>query len=306
MPNQEIRDPEYRVISPIRTILNLLRPVQLLLALLAYWLGVGLARYLGATIMPEPQIFGALLVVLLLASSNLLSEYFRPFNEPLIVGEIREERELLRSRLMVLTIGLLAVATLLIYLLQRSSYLETDSTIILALFSLLALANAIPPVRLANRGLGELSSAIQIGSLVPTLAFLFQYGSLQRLLTIFSVPLFLLTLSYFLAQDFPSYADDLKYERRTFLMALTWERAIPLHNLLILCAYLFLAASPFMGVPVALVWPAMLTLPLAGYQVFILRGLADGAKPIWPVFVATSTAILALTSYLIALSLWLR
>ena len=58
--------------------------------------------------------------------------------------------------------------------------------------------------------------------------------------------------------------------------------------------------------PVALVWPALLPLPLAGYQVFIMRGLADGARPVWPVFIATSTAILALTAYLMALSFWLR
>ena len=163
---------------PFRSIINLLRPVQLLLTLLAYWLGVGLARYLGAIILPEPQIFGALLVVLVLAASNLLTEFFRPFNEPLVMGETRMERELLHSQLMVLSVSLLAVAAILAFLLQRAGFLKTDSAIILTMLSLLALANAIPPVRLVSRGLGELSSAVQIGSLVPTLAFLIQYGML--------------------------------------------------------------------------------------------------------------------------------
>jgi 1,4-dihydroxy-2-naphthoate octaprenyltransferase len=170
---------------------------------------------------------------------------------------------------------------------------------------ILALADGIPPMRLANRGFRELSKAVLIGSLIPNLAFMLQLGSVNRLLTIFSLPLFLLSLSYFLVLNFPTYADDLKYERRTFLMSLSWERAIPFHNLLIISGYLFLAASPFLGVPIRFIWPAMLTLPLAGYQIYLLRGIADGVKPIWPLLVATATAIFSLTMYLIALSLWL-
>ncbi len=289
-----------------RNMLNLIKPVQLLLALLAYWLGVGLARYLGATILPEPQFFGGLLVALILSASYLLTDYFRPLNEPLIAGETRQQRELLRPRILAVSFSFLVVAAVLVFLLQRSGFFQTDIALILAFFCLLALANAIPPVRLVNRGLAELSNAVQIACLVPTLAFLFQFGKLHRLLTIFTIPLFLFALTYFIVLSFPTYADDLKYERRTFLISFSWERTIPLHNMLIVAAYLFLASAPFLGVPVGLVWPMLLTLPLAAYQVYSMRGLADGVKPVWPVFVATSTAIFALSIYLVALSFWLR
>ena len=290
----------------IRTIVNFARPVQLMLALLSFWLGVGLARYLGATILPDSQIFGGLFVVFLMAASNLLTEYFRPFNEPLVLGETRAEREKLRSLLLVVSISFLGVGVFLVFLLQRAGFIQIDIAILLVLFGLLALANAVPPFRFTNRGFGGLSSAIQISSLSPTLAFLLQFGGLHRLLTIFTLPLFFLALAYFIALDFPSYADDLKYERRSFLVSLTWQRAIPLHNALLILAYLFFAAIPFLGVPIGLVWPVLLTLPLAAYQVFIMRGLSDGAKPIWPVFVAMSTAILGLSTYLVALTFWLH
>ena len=292
--------------NQFRNMLRLARPIQLLLALLTYGLGLGLARYLGATLLPEPQFFGGVIVIFLLVSSSLLTEYFRPFNEPIVLGETPKEREEFRSLLLIISITILAVAGILIFLLQRGGFLGVDTLLLFAGFILLALANAVPPVRLVNRGLGELSLSIQIASLTPTLAFLLHSHNLHRLLTLFTFPLFLIALSYFIAVNFPAYAEDLKYERRSLLISLGWQRAVPIHNSLLIIAYLFLAAIPFIGVPFGLVWPALLTLPLAAWQIFTLRNIAEGAKPLWPAFMAAATAIFGLTAYLITLAFWLR
>ena len=292
--------------NQFRNMLRLARPIQLLLALLTYGLGLGLARYLGVTLLPEPQFFGGVIVIFLLVSSSLLTEYFRPFNEPIILGETPKEREEFRSLLLIISITILAVAGILIFLLQRGGFLGVDTLLLFAGFILLALANAVPPVRLVNRGLGELSLSIQIASLTPTLAFLLHSHNLHRLLTLFTFPLFLIALSYFIAVNFPAYAEDLKYERRSLLISLGWQRAVPIHNSLLIIAYLFLAAIPFTGVPFGLVWPALLTLPLAAWQIFTLRNIAEGAKPLWPAFMAAATAIFGLTAYLITLAFWLR
>ncbi len=292
--------------NQIQNLARLTRPVQLLFALLTYGLGLGLARYLGSTLLIEPQFLGGVIVIFLLAASSLLTEYFRPFNEPIIEGETRQEREEFRSLLLVISLTFLAVVGILVFLLQRSGFLSFGTYLLLGGFVLLALANAVPPVRLTNRGLGELSLAVMIASLSPTLAFLLQAQKLHRLLTLFTFPLFLIALAYFIAINFPAYAEDLKYERRSLLMSLTWQRAIPIHNGLLVVAYLFLAAIPFLGVPFGLVWPALLTLPLAIWQMFTLRNIAEGARPLWPVFVAVAAAIFGLTAYLITLAFWLR
>ena len=292
--------------NQFRNMLRLAYPIQLLLALLTYGLGLGLARYLGVTLLPEPQFFGGVIVIFLLVSSSLLTEYFRPFNEPIVLGETPKEREEFRSLLLIISITILAVAGILIFLLQRGGFLGVDTLLLFAGFILLALANAVPPVRLVNRGLGELSLSIQIASLTPTLAFLLHSHNLHRLLTLFTFPLFLIALSYFIAVNFPAYAEDLKYERRSLLISLGWQRAVPIHNSLLIIAYLFLAAIPFTGVPFGLVWPALLTLPLAAWQIFTLRNIAEGAKPLWPAFMAAATAIFGLTAYLITLAFWLR
>lgn len=290
----------------IRHILRLTRPLHLFLALLTYSFGLGLARYLGTSLRVEAQFLGGAIVILLLAASALFVEYFRPFNEPIVAGETRIEREMLQRLLLAFGVAFLGVAGLLVFLLQRAGSVRVDSGILLAAFAILALAKALPPVRLINRGFGEIVDAFLIASLTPTLAFLLQTGSLHRLLTLFTFPLFLISLACFLALNFPAYADDLKYERRSLLVALTWQQAVPIHNLLLVAAYLLLAAGPFLGISFDLVWPPLLTLPLAAYQILTLRNIANGAAPIWSVFRITAMAITGLTAYLLALTLWLH
>ncbi len=294
--------------NQLRHILRLIRPVHLLLALLTYSMGLGIARYLGVTLRLVPQFVGGTILLLLLAASGLLSEYFRPFNEPLLPGKelTPREQEQLRAYLLAFGAAFLGVAGLLVFLLQRAGSLQLDAVLLLAVFTLLALANAVPPVRLANRGFGELVNAYLIASLTPTLAYFLQADHFHRLVTLLTFPLFLLALACFLALDFPAYAEDLKYERRSLLMALTWQQAVPLHNLLLIAAYFFLACAPFLGVTFELVWPALLTLPLAAYQIFALRNIAEGAKPLWTVFSVMALAIFGLTAYLLALTFWLR
>ena len=292
--------------NQFRNLIRLARPIQLLFALLTYGLGLGLARYLGATLLLEPQFLGGVIVLFLLIVSSLLTEYFRPFNEPIIAGETLAERDEFRSLLLIVSLTFLAVVGILVFLLQRGGFLGLDTSLLLVGFVLLALANAVPPVRLVNRGLGELSLSLLIANFTPTFAYLLHSHNLHRLLTLFTFPLFLIALSYFIAIDFPAYAEDLKYERRSLLISLGWQRAVPIHNSLLVVAYLFLAAVPFTGVPFGLVWPALLTLPLAVWQIFTLRNIAEGAKPLWPAFVATATAIFGLTAYLVTLAFWLR
>ena len=290
----------------IQKILILMRPVNLIFALLTYGLGLGIARYLGATLYPEPQIFGGVIIILIMAASALLTEYFRPFNEPIFPDDTRKERAEIRPRLLTISIACMGTAALLAILLRSAGFVHAESAIFLVLFTLLALMNAVPPFRLVNRGLGELSIAIQVASFSPTLAFLFEYNQVHRILTIYTLPLLLLALAYYLSYNFPAYSDDLKYERRSLLVSLTWQRAVPIHNILLIGAYLFFACLPFLGLPLPLVWPALLSLPVAAYQVFTLRNLSDGAKPNWPLFVATATTIFGLTAYSLTLTFWLR
>lgn len=289
----------------MKHILRLTQPIRLILVLLTYSLGLGLARYLGVMLRPEAQFLGGAIVILLLAASGLLTAAFRPFNEPIVPGETPGERELLRRRLLAFWGGCMAVAGMLAVFLQRIGLMSLEAGLLLVLFAALGLLNALPPVRLSNRGFGEIVDAFLIASLAPTIGFFLQSGNFHRLLTLFTFPLFLIFLACFLALDFPTYADDLKYERRSLLMALTWQQAVPIHTLFLIAAYLLLAAGPLFDISFGLIWPVLLTAPIAVYQIFALRNISNGAAPLWGVFKLTAIAIMGLAAYLLMVALWL-
>ncbi|GAB4491297.1 MAG: hypothetical protein Fur0016_03360 [Anaerolineales bacterium] len=290
----------------LTALLRLSRPVYLLLALLTYGLGLGIARYLGGLLNPLAQIAGGLSLLFLLAASSLLVEYFRPPNEPILPGETRQQREALRPLLLTVSAAFIGAAALLAFLLYRQGRLPLNDTLLFVLYLLLCLSLAVPPVHLVERGIGEVVTAFLLAVLTPAISFLMVFPDLHPFLTGFTFPLFLLALAWQLATSFEQYPDHLKYGRRVLLMRLSWQRAVPIHNGLLIVAYFFLAVLPFLGVPFALTWPALLTLPIAAWQILMLRNIAEGAKPVWSALNIAATLVFGLTVYLITITFWLR
>jgi 1,4-dihydroxy-2-naphthoate octaprenyltransferase len=178
--------------------------------------------------------------------------------------------------------------------------------ILIGLIVVFFVAYAIPPMRLAEAGYGELAMAIALGTLFPALAFLLQYGEFHRLLTFATFPLTLLALAYLLVDDFPAFATDLKYGRHTLLTRLTWQNAIPIHHLLILVSFLFFATAPILGFPWGLVWPVFLSLPFAVIQIIWLQRIALGGRTLWKFLTTLAIATFGLTAYLLAFTFWIR
>lgn len=286
--------------------LSLLRPAHTLLLALTYLLGASQARYLGADFAILPFLLGFLWLAFLVSAMNLLDAAYRNPAQPYLPEQTPRERDEYRRKLVVLAAAMLTLVAAMTVPLLALELARPLTLAFLALAVLAALAYAIPPVRLANRGLGEFALAILIASLAPTLAFSLQTGELHRLLPAYIFPLTFLALACFLALDFQTFASDQKYARQTLLIRLGWQTAIPAHNGFLVAAYLLLAAAPFLGVPFGLVWPALLTLPLAAFQVYQFSRLANGAKPLWPLLASTAIALLGLTSYLLTVTLWLR
>ena len=285
---------------------RLLRPLQLLFLALTYTLGVAIADYLGVSISASTFALGLGGIALAHVSMNLLAEVFRPVNEPILPEQFGAERVYLRDRLLLIAIGLLAIAAGLAYLLFLSDRLTTSALILLALSLLIVSAYAVPPLHLARRGFGELLLAAHIGYVAPSLGFVLQTGDFHRLLPIIALPVTFLALAYFLVLDFPSFANDLKYERLTLLTRLGWQRVVPLHHGLILAAFALLLAAPIFGITLALIWPAFLAIPFAILQMILLRNIADGARPLWRPLTSLAAALLALTAYLLTFAFFLR
>ena len=237
---------------------------------------------------------------------NLFAEVFRPHNEPLVVGETPKQKETLRNNLLYVSTAFLAVSVIFSYLLLTNYQLSISAFYFLLLTFILILAYAIPPFRFINRGFGELILAVQIAYLIPSIGFLLQANEASRLLTVLIIPLTSLALAYFLILNFPSFADDQKYERGTMLRLLTWQHAVPLHHSLIVFSYVVFSLAPLFGFSFNLIWTAFLTFPFAIFQMIQLRSIANGSPPNWRLLTSTALAVFGLTVYFLIMSFWLR
>jgi len=263
-----------------------------------------LSAYLGKPV--QIPIFGFGLISALLAQSALLllAEVFRPRNEPFAAGKSPQEKETLRQRLLLLAIAALSMDAFIAYLLFLQDGLSIIALILLVVSLFLALFHSMPPLALARRGLGELVSAAHLAYVIPSIGFALQYKNNHPLLILVTLPLTLLALAYFLILNFPTFAEDQKYERATLLHWLTWERAVPLHHALITLAYVTLAIA--LALRFFVLWVGLLTLPFGILQILLLRQISLGAKPNWKLLSSTALAVFGFTAYFISLNFWIR
>ncbi|MEW6404422.1 MAG: hypothetical protein AB1649_21715 [Chloroflexota bacterium] len=287
-------------------LLRLSRPVHLLLAALTYVFGASIANYLGKPFVQSAFWLGMAGVVLAQMSMSLLAEVYRPGNEPIIENETFAERKSIRDLALYLSTASLAAMAVITFVLYINNILAFPALLFLALSLLLIIFYSIPPFRFLNRGFGEFILAAHMGYIIPSIAFLFQTNEYHRLLPTLAVPLTALAFAYFLILDFPSFASDQKYQRRTMLRLLSWERAVPFHSSLIVAAYVLFFAPTLIGVSLGLIWPAFITLPFAIFQILQLRAIALGNRPNWPLLTATALAVFGLTAYFLTLTFWLR
>lgn len=287
-------------------LLRLSRPLNVIFAVLTYILGAGVARYLGIT--QNLVVFWLGLGGVLLAQfgMGLLAEAHRPVDQPSDTDENRPERVNLRNAALTLSISALAAIAVIAILLGQEGALSPVAILFLGLSLLAVLAYAVPPMRLVDAGFGEFILAVHIGMISPALGFILQQEEYHRLVGIVSFPLTLLALAYFIVQDFPTFGVDVKYDRRTLLRTMGWQRAVPFHNILVMSAYILLAGALLFGLAWGLIWPAFLSFPFALLQIYWLRNISQGAKPIWSLLIVNSVAVFGLTAYLLTFAFWLR
>ncbi len=289
----------------MKNLFRLSRPIQLLLAALMYFLGAGIANYLGKTFRPDSFWLGVIAVVFAQASMNWLAEVFRPVNEPILEEETRKDRLTLRNNALYVSIAALSADAVIAFLLYSNARLPVASFFFLLLSLILVLTYAIPPFRFVNRGFGEFILAAELAYVVPSIGYILQADQTHRFLLV-TIPLTFLALAYFIVLDFPAFASDTKYERNTLLTLLGWERVVPLHHLFVLLAYLFFLALPIFGLSLSLIWPVFLTLPFGLFQIYQLRNLSLGAPTNWRLLTVTALSVFGLTAYILSMRFWLR
>ncbi len=298
----------------LRLFIRLARPLFLLGGALLYALGVGIARYLGASIDWGVFWLGQAWVSTLQLSTHFLNEYYNapadqsnqnrtPFSGgsgALGPGKLPRSTALYAG--LICLAGLASLTVLMIV----QNLLAPLTLFIMVLGFLGSFFYSTPPVSLESSGYGELVASVVVAFLVPAFGFALQMGELHRLVAMATFPLTFLHLAMLLSFELPDYGNDVKYEKRTLLVRLGWQAGMNFHNLLVLSAFLVLAIAAIMGLPPLIALPVFITLPLGLLQIWQMRRIASGAKPNWTAVTLNALALFAASAYLLAFSFWIR
>jgi 1,4-dihydroxy-2-naphthoate polyprenyltransferase len=299
--------------SPVSIGLRYARPIMLVAGVLFFVLGTGIAKYLGQPINWGRFWIGLGLVVMLQLMGYFLKAYYdMDYIENLLrrmTPEERDERklaerELPRQQIMLMAASAMAVGAMMIALLITQNAVNSAVLIFIVLAFLLAYFYAVPPLRLAYNGYGELAEAILVANLFPGLAFLLQTGELHRLLAMMTFPLLVIFLATRLALSLERYPYNLRDGQKTMMVTLGWQRGMRLHNWLVPVAYLLVGLAFTQGLPWALTWPGLLTVPIGILEVIQIIRIAAGASPSWRLLNFTALTLLGLTGYFISLAFW--
>ncbi len=301
------------MIDIIRLLLMWTHPGSLILVILLYSLGTGIADFLGTPVDASANLLGMAVSVFLVLGSQLLDLFFRTYPPETALpiqnslSEKKPDLSLIGFRRLVLQLAISALtgAAFFTILLITQRRIEPASAFILAVMFLVSYIYSVPPLQLSRKSLGEVVEAVLITNLIPAFAFLLQTGVIHRLLLMLTIPLTALMLAMRLAMALPAYGRDVARERMNMMTGMGWQRGMRLHNVLILLAFFLLTLALLQGLPWSLYWPALLVMPVGLYEIFQIRQIASGIKPNWNILNLTSAALVGLTAYLITLSLWI-
>ncbi len=296
--------------TPLQNMIIISNPALLLVGAVFYALGAGIVVYRGEPINWGIYWLGQLVIILLQLSGYYLKAYYDQLekeNQLIRRKQDPEEQGEIPARIFLLAaVTTLSIGAGVTVLLAANNAINLPTWIILGLAFGISFFYAVPPLRLANTGYGEIVSAILITNLSPALALLLQSGDLTEVLAMLTLPLTLLFLSMVLALSLEHYYQDIKEGRQNLMIRIGWQRGMNVHNLLILMAYLLVGFAAVSGLTWSLTWPLLLTLPIGIFQIWQIWSIGNGAPPRWTLLRLTALATFGITTYLITFALWIR
>jgi len=295
-----------------RFLIQISRPLYLLCNVLVFTLGVGIARYLGEPLDMGNYLLGQSWTLTLQLGGHFLAAYFllpaapRQPDRIVISPEEHDSNESIRKDILLWAAFAAFAATTSITLMLIRANISVAALIVMGLLSFGAIFYSLPPLQISRTSYGELIQSLLMANLVPALAFLLQVDGLHRLVAVSTFPLTTLHLAMLVAFQFPEYLQDVKSQKDTILVRLGWQRAMILHNLLVLSSFVLIGAAMLVVLPSSVGMPAFFVVPLGLFQVWYMTRINAGAKPIWRLLTINAIFTFALTTYLLSFGFWVR
>lgn len=287
--------------------LQLARPHFTVGPVILFGLGTAIAHYLGAPIDVGIFFLGLGLTLSLQLMTHFLNEYFdgpqdqlnqnrTPFSGgsgALGLGGLPRQVALAGA------VVFLTIAIMLASLGLLSYNLPTISWVILGLSFLAAFFYNMPPIELNSSGVGELTTSLVVGGLIPAFAFSLQTGEWHRLLPITTTPIVAATLAMIMVFELIDYSADEKNNKRTMMVRLGWELGMRVHDVALGALVVSLLLARQLGLPWRAGRASLLSLPFVALQWWQMESIRRGRRPAWKALAWNAVATLSVLSYLL-------
>ncbi len=294
--------------------LEVLKPWELLINLVFYFLGAGLAIYLGNEVTWRFFWVGFILMVAILIGGSALAgcyhqiamgHSFKKTVSNTLPGTTQTAGRKRLINCLLLVVTSLGIAIILIIQFILTADIPQTAVLFLVLAIILFMIYSIPPFRLAERGFGEFIWAVEGAFLFPIMGFLFQLGELNKVLIFICVPLSLFYLVMELTRSLrPFSLDPSRYLRNTLVGRIGPEQGLKVIISLILAAYIVAGIEGIFGLSWSVLWRILMTLPIGIFLIWHLQRIREGTKPNWLVLEITSIALAIFPAYFISLLFW--
>jgi len=205
-------------------LLRVARPQFLISGLALFVFGVSWAVLLGAPFSLSRTLFGYLVLLPAHLSVSYSNDYFDvdvdKYDKPTFFSGgsgVLVDHPGLRKPAQWTAIALILCSLALGIVFQIVYSFPVWFSGLVVLGNLLGWFYSAPPLRLAYRGLGELSMIFSIGLLIPGLGYLVTSGPINQDGLLFIVPLMLCGLAFILTVEIPDMESDLLGNKRTWV-----------------------------------------------------------------------------------------
>jgi len=292
-------------------LIDLLQPGMVTLTVGGFFIGTGVAYHLGGNLNWIKNVFLLFALLFLLWARNLLNAYWDHPESPICLLKSTHSRyqELLkikRNSMLTYSLACLTGAAVFSTLVLGTPPVNPAQAFLQLTIFLLVIFSSLPPLFLQRKGYGELIESFLLFILVPAAAVMVNLGELPPLLELLTVPIFFVYLAGKLVFSLRTYLADKTGGYPNLLNRLDWEKAMRLHNTLIIATYFLIGIFSFVGLPWGLTWPMLITLPIAVFEVLLIIGITRGGKPNWTLLEWTSGMLTGSMVYLVLLTLWLH
>lgn len=294
--------------------IQVLRPWELLLNSVFYFLGAGLANYLGYQVNWGDIWKGLALVIFIQAGAFALAGVYsqmeagysiKKYLDNIQPGNPRTVGRVRMTNCLILSITAFTLAAGFLNELVHSGEISGGGYLFTALLVLLLLFFSIPPLRLERRGYGEVALTVAGAFVIPAIGFIFQTGGIIRILVLATFPLTFFYLAMEMVRTLRDYSNSpFKLPKGTMISRLGSDRGLQVIIYLILGGYLAAGIESLFGLSWSILWKILMTLPVGAFLVWQIQRLRDGARPNWILLEAAAIALVGILAYFLAFGFW--